>query len=71
MRTLVDIGEPEVRALDAMASRMGASRAALIRTAIGEWLARHRTSETDKAFGLWRSRRGDGLAYEDEVRAEW
>jgi metal-responsive CopG/Arc/MetJ family transcriptional regulator len=71
MRTLVDIGDNELRALDDLARRESKSRAALIRAAVADYLAKHRRTPTVDAFGLWGNRKTDGLAYQEELRREW
>lgn len=74
MRTLVDIPDAQVRALDGLAKDQGRSRAALIRDAIGELLDRCRSEPNPDAFGLWRKTRGrdhDGLDYQERIRREW
>ncbi|ASW09740.1 MULTISPECIES: CopG family transcriptional regulator [unclassified Rhizobium] len=71
MRTLVDIGDPEVKALDRLAQREKVSRAALIRKAINDFLARNSTESAADAFGLWGDRQIDGLAYQENMRGEW
>jgi len=47
------------------------SRAALIRQAIDDYLARRRSKQEGDAFGLWGKRKVDGLAYQKKVRGEW
>ncbi|MBB5574679.1 MULTISPECIES: CopG family transcriptional regulator [Rhizobium] len=71
MRTLVDIGDPEVKALDRLAQREKMSRAALIRKAINDFLARNNADIEAEAFGLWGDRKIDGLAYQENMRSEW
>lgn len=71
MRTLVDIGDPEVKALDLLAQREKVSRAALIRKAIDDFLARNSSTSEVEAFGLWGDRKVDGLAYQEDIRSEW
>ncbi|WP_459463861.1 ribbon-helix-helix domain-containing protein [Rhizobium sp. No.120] len=71
MRTLVDIGDPEVKALDRLAQREKVSRAALIRKAIDDFLARNNTESAADAFGLWGDRQIDGLTYQESLRGEW
>ncbi|MGO4570117.1 CopG family transcriptional regulator [Rhizobium sp. 2YAF20] len=71
MRTLVDIGDPEVKALDRLAQREKVSRAALIRKAIDDFLARNSSASEGEAFGLWGDRKVDGLAYQEDIRREW
>lgn len=71
MRTLVDIGEPQVQELDQLSKEDKRSRAALIREAIDDYLVKRRTKRGGDAFGLWGKRKVDGLAYQEKVRREW
>ncbi len=71
MRTLVDIPDPDVAALDEVARRRREPRAKVIRTAVHEYLARHRAIEPSEAFGLWGGGAEDGVEYQRRVRAEW
>lgn len=71
MRTLVDIEEKDIADLDEIAEKSKKSRAALIRAAIGEFLAKRRARAESDAFGLWGDRKIDGLAYQRKARAEW
>ena len=71
MRTLIDLGDGQIRALDELSKKEKRSRAALIRQAIDDYLrSRHNQQESD-AFGLWGKRKVDGLAYQEKVRGEW
>ncbi|MFS8116201.1 ribbon-helix-helix domain-containing protein [Rhizobium jaguaris] len=67
----MDIGDPEVKALDRLAQREKMSRAALIRKAIDDFLARNNADSEAEAFGLWGDRKIDGLAYQENMRSEW
>lgn len=71
MRTLVDIDESQVEALDAIAKREQRSRAALIRAAVDDYLTRHRRKQVGDGFGLWGKGVVDGLAYQEKARSEW
>ncbi|WP_454848531.1 ribbon-helix-helix domain-containing protein [Rhizobium binxianense] len=71
MRTLIDIGEAELKALDRMARAAKVSRASLIRKAVDDFIDRHNRDEEAEAFGLWGDRAMDGLAYQEEIRSEW
>ncbi len=66
MRTLVDLGDTQIQALDELSKKEKRSRAALIRQAIDDYLKK----ESD-AFGLWGKRSVDGLDYQEKVRREW
>jgi predicted transcriptional regulator len=69
MRTLINLPEPDVQALDEIGHRRRVSRATIIRQAVAEYLARH--AEINAAFGLWGNHPVDGLAYQHRVRDEW
>jgi metal-responsive CopG/Arc/MetJ family transcriptional regulator len=71
MRTLVDLTDRQVAALDELSKREERSRAALIRQAIDDYLARRRSNQESDAFGLWGERKVDGLTYQKRVRSEW
>jgi metal-responsive CopG/Arc/MetJ family transcriptional regulator len=71
MRTLVDITDRQVAALDELSKREERSRAALIRQAIDDYLAKRRSKQENDAFGLWGERKVDGLIYQEKVRSEW
>lgn len=71
MRTLVDIGDDELRALDRLAEAGKVSRASLIREAIHDYLGRNAKENRTAAFGLWGNGTVDGLKYQEEMRSEW
>jgi hypothetical protein len=71
MRTLIDIPDDQISQLADVGRRRGASRAALVREAIGEYLERQGGEPRSSAFGLWGKRAPDGLAYQRKLRAEW
>ncbi len=71
MRTLVDLPEPDVQALDEIGRRRRVSRAKVIRQAVGEYLARNAVGEIDAGFGLWRDQAVDGLEFQRKAREEW
>jgi metal-responsive CopG/Arc/MetJ family transcriptional regulator len=71
MRTLVDISDSQLRDLDELSKEEKRSRAALIREAIDDFLAKRRSKHEGDAFGLWGKRKVDGLVYQERVRSEW
>jgi metal-responsive CopG/Arc/MetJ family transcriptional regulator len=71
MRTLVDLGETQIQALEDLSKKDRTSRAALIRQAIDDYLAKRRSRQESDAFGLWGHHAIDGLAYQEKVRSEW
>ena len=50
MRTLVDLGDAQLQALDELSRKEKRSRAALIRRAIDDYLAKQRDKQEDAAF---------------------
>jgi metal-responsive CopG/Arc/MetJ family transcriptional regulator len=71
MRTSVDLGHAQLQALDELSRKVKRSRAALIRRAIDEYLAKQRGKQEGDAFGLWGKCKVDGLAYQGKARREW
>lgn len=71
MRTLIDIPDTQIQALAALCDRVKQPRAVVIRAAVDEYLARHKPQPLQAGFGLWGSAGADGLAYQQEIRAEW
>jgi len=70
MRTLVDIPDRQIKRLTAICEAEKVSRAEIIRQAISSFLEQKKTG-TVEAFGLWKGRKVDGLAYQEQVRSEW
>ncbi|MES2830496.1 MAG: ribbon-helix-helix protein, CopG family [Pseudomonadota bacterium] len=70
MRALVDIPDQQVAELAAICETRKISRAEVIRLAISSYLEKHRVTEGE-AFGIWKSTKEDGLAYQNRVRSEW
>lgn len=71
MRILTEIGDAQIKALDELSKQKQTSRAALIRHAIDDFLAKRRQEHQGDAFGLWGERHVDGLAYQEKLRSEW
>lgn len=72
MRTVIDIPDEQVAALDRLARAAGTSRAAMIRAAVDRLLEdRTPAPDIDAAFGLWADGDEDGLAYQRRLRDEW
>lgn len=71
MRTIIDLPEAQLEALAAWCGREGVSRAEAIRRAVAALLQDARVHMAPAAFGLWRAKPVDGLAYEAAQRAEW
>jgi predicted transcriptional regulator len=71
MRTLVDLVDSQVRALDRLARRQDRSRASLIREAVDDYIRRHCAESDAEAFGLWGEEGTDGLEFQERARREW
>lgn len=70
MRTLVDIPDRQIKDLTAICETEKVSRAEVIRQAIASYIEKKKPA-TVEAFGLWKGRKVDGLAYQEQVRSEW
>ncbi len=68
MRTIIDLPDEHVAALDELCRRERISRAEAIRRAVARYLEECAIADADDAFGMWRHRAIDALAYEDELR---
>jgi hypothetical protein len=69
MRTIIDIPDSLLAELDDACARESVSRAEMIRRAIKGWLDRTPAAASlDDAFGIWKGRYRDSLAFEDELR---
>ena len=71
MRTIIDLPPAQLDALGRFCAREGVSRAEAIRRAVASLLERDRAAVPGRAFGLWRQRPVDGLAYQRRLRREW
>ena len=71
MRTIIDIPQHMLDEIDALAKNQKISRAEAVRRAMAEYLEKRPRSRPDAAFGIWKSRKIDPLAYEDALRGEW
>jgi metal-responsive CopG/Arc/MetJ family transcriptional regulator len=71
MRTIIDIPQKILVEIDALAKDQKISRAEAVRRAMAEYLEKRPRSRPDAAFGIWKSRKIDPLAYEDTIRKEW
>lgn len=71
MLTTIDLPDEQAGSLMTLAEQLQVPSAELVRRAVAEYLDRHPPPNPDAAFGLWRSRGEDGLAYQSRLRAEW
>ncbi|MCC8392781.1 ribbon-helix-helix domain-containing protein [Paraburkholderia sp. MMS20-SJTR3] len=70
-RILIDLPDAQVEALAVVVETEHRSRAAIIRDAIDAYIANHKQAHGAEVFGLWKSKKVDGLEYQQELRAEW
>lgn len=71
MRTIIELPEEQIEALDGICRRERISRAEAIRRAVTLLVRERGVDARSGAFGLWRGRRADGLEYERRLRREW
>ncbi|MDQ3242970.1 MAG: ribbon-helix-helix protein, CopG family [Gemmatimonadota bacterium] len=71
MRTIIDIPNHILDQIDSLAQQEKISRAEAVRRAMTEYLEKRPRSRPDAAFGIWKSRKIDPLAFEDALRREW
>ncbi|HEX2721656.1 MAG TPA: CopG family transcriptional regulator [Gemmatimonadaceae bacterium] len=71
MRTIIDIPENLLDQISELAKKQKISRAEAIRRAMAEYLEKRVGHRADAAFGIWKGKNIDPLAYEDSLRGEW
>ena len=71
MRTIVDLPDQQIEALDAWCRAENISRAEAVRRAVAAHLSREAVAAGRQAFGLWHDRVETGLEYEARIRGEW
>ena len=72
MRTIIELPEEQIEALDGICRREGISRAEAVRQAVSLLMRERGASRSGLAFGIWEGRRtADGLAYQEKLRREW
>ena len=73
MRTIIDLPEEQLLALDAWRQVHGVSRAEAVRRAVAGLLeeAAQRPAAIQRTAGLWGDRAEDGLAMQRRLRDEW
>jgi metal-responsive CopG/Arc/MetJ family transcriptional regulator len=70
-RILVDLPDSQVDDLAAIVEAEQRPRAAVIRDAIEAYISQRKRAHGTDVFGLWKSRKIDGIAYQQELRSEW
>jgi metal-responsive CopG/Arc/MetJ family transcriptional regulator len=72
MRTIIEIPDNMLHALDIAREKQNCSRAAIIREAISAFLERNKhQTNLNQSFGTWKDQKKDGLEYQEKLREEW
>lgn len=71
MRTIVELPDEQLTALRDLCTREKASRAEIIRRAVGQYIQSNQSDKGKSAFGLWKKKKINALDYETKLRAEW
>ena len=72
MRTIIDLPQDQLDALDGICRRESISRAEAIRRAVDLLVRNRAAGASHAAFGLWRGARAvDGVKYQEQLRREW
>lgn len=72
MRTIVDLPEDQIEALDELCRREKISRAEAVRRAVAQFLPKGATDwRNHPAVGIWKNRRTDSREYVRRLRKEW
>ena len=71
MRTIIDLPADQLEALDGICRREQISRAEAIRRGVALLIREGGNLSPRAAFGLWKGRAEDGLAYQQRLRQEW
>jgi hypothetical protein len=74
-RTIIDLPDEDLKRLDDIAGKASLSRAAILREAVSEYVARKGEAPAPikplAGFGALKGCYGDGQAWQDELRKEW
>ncbi|WP_199545343.1 ribbon-helix-helix protein, CopG family [Paraburkholderia kururiensis] len=70
-RILIDLPDSQIEDLTVIVEAEQRPRAAVIRDAIEAYIAQRKRALGVDVFGLWKSRKVDGLIYQQELRSEW
>jgi hypothetical protein len=74
-RTVIDLPDEDLKRLDDLAGKASLSRAAVLREAVAEYVARKGEAPAPlrplAGFGALKGYYGDGQAWQDELRKEW
>lgn len=71
MRTIIEVPDEVIESLDRVSDNEKRSRASIIREAISLYLQEKSLSPMEAAFGSWKDKQTDGIAYQNRIREEW
>jgi metal-responsive CopG/Arc/MetJ family transcriptional regulator len=73
MRTIIDIPDAQIKILDQLSKNKRLSRAHIIRHALDIYISNCVKSKKsyESAFGIWKNKKLDALAYQRNLRDEW
>lgn len=67
----MELPDEQLKALSDICTQEKASRAEIIRRAVGNYIQEKQAGKGQSAFGLWKKKKVDALKYESRLRAEW
>jgi metal-responsive CopG/Arc/MetJ family transcriptional regulator len=70
-RILIDLPDSQIEELAVLVEVEQRPRAAVIRDAIEAYISQHKPMLGADVFGLWKSKKVDGLEYQQQLRSEW
>ncbi|MDG0993572.1 MAG: ribbon-helix-helix domain-containing protein [Akkermansiaceae bacterium] len=71
MRTVIDVPDEVIEALDRLSSSKQRSRASFIREALARYVEQSALPNAQAAFGIWSKTNKDGVDYQTDIRREW
>nr|WP_245179476.1 ribbon-helix-helix protein, CopG family [Cupriavidus sp. LEh25] len=70
-RIFVNLPDTQIEALAAIAEADHRSRAAIVRDALKTYILQRKLALEADVFGLWKDKKFDSLAYQEDRRSEW
>lgn len=71
MKTIIEIPDAVIDSLDKIGERTQRSRDSLISEAIDKYVHGNSEETHCEAFGIWKSKKRDGVEYQVSLREEW
>ena len=71
MRTIIDLPEPHLKALNGLCERENISRAEAVRRAVARMLQDAAVTDKDACFGAWKHDKRNSRKVVDALRDEW